>query len=50
MSNIKTTFWFTELKLDDCFIDVLLREDEYCVQVSRLDGRTFKREFVKYDF
>ena len=48
MSNIKTTFWLTELKLPDCFIDVLLREDTYCVQISRKDGRIFKREFVEY--
>ena len=49
MSNIKITFWFIELKLPDCFVDVLLREDTYCIQISNLDGRIFKREFVKYE-
>lgn len=50
MSNIKPTFWFIELKLPDCLIDVLLREDEFCIQISRKDGRIFKREFVKYKY
>lgn len=49
MSNIKVTFWFIDLRLPDCYIDVLLREDTYCVQVSRLDGRIFKRDFVEYE-
>jgi len=49
MSNIKVTFWFTELTLPDCFIDVLLREDEYCVQIAKLNGRIFKREFINYE-
>ena len=49
MSNIKHTFWFTELIFPDCMIDVLLRKDTYCIQISRKDGRIFKREFVKYE-
>lgn len=49
MSNIKLTFWLSKLIFPECLIDVLLREDTYCVQISRIDGRIFKREFVKYD-
>lgn len=49
MSNIKTTIWLTELIFPDCIIDVLLREDTYCIQISRLDGRIFKRKFIRYE-
>ena len=48
MSNITPTYWLPELKFPECLIDVLLREDTFCIQISRIDGRIFKREFVKY--
>ena len=49
MSNIEITFWFDELIFPDCIIDVLLREDTYCIQISQINGKVFKRKFIKYE-
>lgn len=49
MSNIEITFWLDELIFPDCIIDVLLREDSYCIRISNLNDRIFKSKFIKYE-
>lgn len=48
MSNIKPTIRLEELIFPECAIDILFREDTYCIQIARLDGGIFKRRFIKY--
>ena len=48
MSNIKPTIRLDELIFPDCIIDLLFREDEYCIQISNVEGRIFNRRFIKY--
>lgn len=47
MSNIKQTMWFDTLVYkNECNIDFLFREEQFCLQVSGPDGCILQREFV----
>ena len=50
MTNIKPTIRLDELIFPDCIIDLLFRKDEYCVQVSNIEGGIFRRKFIEYGF
>lgn len=51
MSNIKTTFWLEIIVFpDECNIDILFREDQFCVQISAPDGKILKRQFKDYSW
>lgn len=51
MSNIKITIWLDELNFkNECNIDILLREEQFCLQLSAPDGRIIEREFVSLIF
>ena len=50
MSNIKQTIYLDEIVYEDeCNIDFLCREEEFCLQISAPDGRILQREFVALD-
>ncbi|MCK4260106.1 MAG: hypothetical protein KAX49_14095 [Halanaerobiales bacterium] len=48
MSNIKPTIRLEELIFLECVIDLLFREDKYCVQIADTNGRILQRQF--HDF
>ena len=51
MSNIKQTFYLDELVFEEeCNIDFLVREEQFCLQISAPDGRILKREFTSLAF
>lgn len=51
MSNIKQTIYLDELVFEDeCNVDVLIREGQFCLQISAPDGRILQREFVALIF
>ena len=49
MSNIKQTMWMDMLVYEDeCNIDFLFCEEQFCLQVSAPDGCILQREFVAF--
>ena len=49
MSNIKPTLYLDELIFEnECNVDFLLREEQFCLQLSAPDGRIMQREFVDF--
>lgn len=50
MSNIKQTMYLDELVFEEeCNIDFLVREGQFCLQISAPDGRILQREFIALD-
>lgn len=50
MSNIKQTIYLDEIVYEDeCNIDFLFREEQFCLQISAPDGRILQREFIVLD-
>lgn len=51
MSNTKPTLYLDELVFkNECNVDFLFREEQFCLQVSAPDGRIIQREFVALIF
>ena len=49
MSNTKQTMWCNTLVYkDECNIDFLFREEQFCLQISSPDGCIMQREFVAF--
>ena len=51
MSNIRPTLYLDELIFEnECNVDFLFREEQFCLQLSAPDGRIIQREFVPLIF
>ena len=49
MSNIKQTMWCNTLVYkNECNIDFLFREEQFCLQISAPGGCIMQREFVAF--